>query len=203
MSFPHTARLPLIGFPEGATFPFGWGSWKRRAATLLMVVTILVSRSASALEKVSLQLKWLHQFQFAGYYVALQKGFYSEAGFDVEIRQGGPGIDAMVDVASGKADFGVCTTGVLLPQPGQRKVVVLGVIFQHSAANILVPSRARINAVSELAGRRLMDASGSDDLAAMLKQQGWTMRGCPGSNTREPTRPRSRQSRCNGFICHE
>ena len=137
-----------------------------------MVVTILVSGSASALEKVSLQLKWLHQFQFAGYYVALQKGFYSEAGFDVEIRQGGPGIDAMVDVASGKADFGVCTTGVLLPQPGQRKVVVLGVIFQHSAANILVPSRARINAVSELAGRRLMDASGSDDLAAMLKQQG-------------------------------
>ncbi|MFX6311279.1 ABC transporter substrate-binding protein, partial [Acinetobacter baumannii] len=54
----------------------------------------------------------------------------------------------------------------------QAKVVVLGVIFQHSAANILVPSRARINGVSELKGRRLMDASGSDDLAAMLKQQG-------------------------------
>jgi class 3 adenylate cyclase/ABC-type nitrate/sulfonate/bicarbonate transport system substrate-binding protein len=128
--------------------------------------------SAPALEKVSLQLKWLHQFQFAGYYVALEKGYYRDAGIDVEIRGGGPGIDAMVDVASGKADFGVCMTGVLLPQPGQAKVVVLGVIFQHSAANILVPSRARINAVSELKGRRLMDASGSDDLAAMLKQQG-------------------------------
>ena len=125
-----------------------------------------------ALEKVSLQLKWLHQFQFAGYYVALEKGFYRDAGLDVEIRQGGPGIDAMEDVASGKADFGVCATGVVLPQPGKAKTIVLGVIFQHSAANILVPSRARINALSELTGHRLMDASGSDDLAAMLKQQG-------------------------------
>lgn len=133
----------------------------------------MVPETVQALEKVSLQLKWLHQFQFAGYYVALEKGFYGDAGFDVEIRQGGPGIDAMVDVGSGKADFGVCATGVLLPQPaGQAKAIVLGVIFQHSAANILVPSRARINAVSELTGHRLMDASGSDDLAAMLKQQG-------------------------------
>lgn len=143
-----------------------------RAIGLFAFATLLWPGSAPALEKVSLQLKWLHQFQFAGYYVALEKGYYRDAGIDVEIRGGGPGIDAMVDVASGKADFGVCMTGVLLPQPGQAKVVVLGVIFQHSAANILVPSRARINAVSELKGRRLMDASGSDDLAAMLKQQG-------------------------------
>lgn len=125
-----------------------------------------------ALERVSLQLKWLHQFQFAGYYVALERGYYRDAGLDVEIRQGGPGIDATIDVGSGKADFGVCMTGVLLPQPGLAKLTVLGVIFQHSAANILVPSRARINAPSELTGRRLMDASGSEDLAAMLKQQG-------------------------------
>jgi len=144
----------------------------KRAALLLVVAALLLPSPAHALEKVSLQLKWLHQFQFAGYYVALEKGFYRDAGLDVDIRGGGPGIDAMVDVASGKADFGVCMTGVLLPRPGQAKIVVLGVIFQHSAANILVPSRARINAVSELKGRRLMDASGSDDLAAMLKQQG-------------------------------
>lgn len=148
-------------------------TWTETTATISVVLaTLLLSLPAHALEKVSLQLKWLHQFQFAGYYVALEKGFYRDAGIDVEIRPGGPGIDAMVDVASGKADFGVCMTGVLLPRPEQPKVVVLGVIFQHSAANILVPSRARINAVPELRGRRLMDASGSDDLAAMLKQQG-------------------------------
>jgi class 3 adenylate cyclase/ABC-type nitrate/sulfonate/bicarbonate transport system substrate-binding protein len=154
-------------------------TWKRKTVRLLILATLLLPQSAQALEKVSLQLKWLHQFQFAGYYVALEKGFYRDAGLDVEIRGGGPGIDATVDVASGKADFGVCMTGVLLPRPGQAKIVVLGVIFQHSAANILVPSRARINAVSELKGRRLMDASGSDDLAAMLNQQGVDYAGLP------------------------
>lgn len=146
--------------------------WTKRATRLAILATLFLPGPALALEKVSLQLKWLHQFQFAGYYVALEKGFYRDTGLEVEIRSGGPGIDAMVDVASGKADFGVCMTGVLLPRPSQPKVVVLGVIFQHSAANILVPSRARINALPELKGRRLMDASGSDDLAAMLKQQG-------------------------------
>lgn len=145
----------------------------RMSAALLVFALISAPGSVHALEKVSLQLKWLHQFQFAGYYVALEKGFYKTAGLDVEIRQGGPGIDAMVDVGSGKAEFGVCATGVVLPTPsGQAKTIVLGVIFQHSAANILVPSRARINSLSELTGHRLMDASGSDDLAAMLKQQG-------------------------------
>ena len=144
----------------------------RSAATLLICGITIIPGTVHALEKVSLQLKWLHQFQFAGYYVALEKGFYRDVGLDVEIRQGGPFIDAMVDVGSGKADFGVCASGVVLPQPGQQKAIVLGVIFQHSAANILVPSRTRINALSELTGHRLMDASGSDDLAAMLKQQG-------------------------------
>lgn len=49
---------------------------------------------AAALEQVSLQLKWKHQFQFAGYYEALKQGYYRDAGLDVTIREGGPDIDA-------------------------------------------------------------------------------------------------------------
>jgi class 3 adenylate cyclase/ABC-type nitrate/sulfonate/bicarbonate transport system substrate-binding protein len=168
----NRTRLSVMSSKQQVAFLPAPGAWTKSATALVFLMALLVPGPVRALESVSLQLKWLHQFQFAGYYVALEKGFYRDAGLDVDIREGGPGIDAMVDVATGKADFGVCMTGVLLPHPGQAKVVVLGVIFQHSAANILVPSRSRINAVSELAGRRLMDASGSDDLAAMLKQQG-------------------------------
>jgi len=60
-----------------------------------------------------MQLKWKHQFQFAGYYQALEQGFYCDAGLDVTIREGGPGIDAAEAVAGGKADCGVCTSSVL------------------------------------------------------------------------------------------
>ncbi|MBV9530404.1 MAG: ABC transporter substrate-binding protein, partial [Bradyrhizobium sp.] len=125
-----------------------------------------------ALEQVSLQLKWKHQFQFAGYYAAVEKGFYRDNGLDVSVREGGPDIDAGLEVAKGAADFGVCTSSVLVNSAERANNVVLGVIFQHSAAIILVPHRAGIHAVSELKGHGLMDAPGSDDIAAMLKHEG-------------------------------
>src|ERR1700676_3353846 len=71
------------------------------------------SYPAAAFDQVSMQLKWKHQFQFAGYYQAIEQGFYREAGLDVRIREGGPGIDVAEAVAGGKADFGVCNASVL------------------------------------------------------------------------------------------
>jgi NitT/TauT family transport system substrate-binding protein len=62
---------------------------------------------ADTLRKVSLRPQWVPQAQFAGYFVALAKGFYREAGMDLEIRPGGPGISALSNVAAGKDTF--CT----------------------------------------------------------------------------------------------
>src|SRR5271165_4654646 len=98
---------------------------------------LLVTTPSFALDNVSLQLKWKHQFQFAGYYAALAQGFYREAGLDVEIREGGPDINVAKVVSEGKADFGVCTSSVLINRAEGRKLVVLGVIFQHSAAILI------------------------------------------------------------------
>ena len=146
-------------------------SLKRHAIAITWLI-FLAAPPACALDAVSLQLKWLHQFQFAGYYEALEQGFYREAGFDVEIREGGPNVDVAEALGRGDADFGVCTTNVLVPRANKLALVVLGVIFQHSPAVILVTSRARIATLSELPGRLLMDAPGSDDIAAMLKHEG-------------------------------
>src|SRR6266702_5524895 len=143
----------------------------RRLATAACLV-LLASHPAAALESVSLQLKWKHQFQFAGHYAALEQGFYRDAGLDVTIREGGPDIDVAKAVASGKADFGVCNAGVLREWTMGRRLVVLAVIFQRSPAVILVPRRADISSVSDLRGRKLMDTPGSDEIAAMLKREG-------------------------------
>src|SRR6202171_3228495 len=142
--------------------------WLISAACLLL----LSSHPAAALDQVSLQLKWKHQFQFAGYYQALEQGFYRDAGLDVAIREGGPGIDVAEAVASGKADFGVCNASVLREWSMGRRLVVLAAIFQRSPAVILVARRADISNVSELRGRRLMDTPGSDEIAAMLTREG-------------------------------
>jgi class 3 adenylate cyclase/ABC-type nitrate/sulfonate/bicarbonate transport system substrate-binding protein len=150
-------------------------AWQKAVVVVCLSIACAASLAVSparALDQVSLQLKWKHQFQFAGYYAAVEKGFYRDNGLEVDLREGGPGLDAGAEVAKGAADFGVCTTSVLVNSTERANNVVLGVIFQQSAAIILVPHRAGIHAVSELKGRRLMDAPDSDDIAAMLKHEG-------------------------------
>ena len=80
----------------------------------------------------TLQLKWSHGFQFAGYYAAQEKGFYREAGFDVRLVEVRPGLNVVVEVISGRADFGVGTSGLLIARHAGEPVVVLAAIFQHS-----------------------------------------------------------------------
>src|ERR1700704_5688594 len=146
-----------------------------KLALLLILASSLIlaaSHPAAALDAVSMQLKWKHQFQFAGYYQALEQGFYRDAGLDVTIREGGPGIDVAETVAGGKADFGVCNASVLREWATGRRLVVLAAIFQRSPAVILVARRADISSVSDLRGRTFMDTPGSDEIAAMLKREG-------------------------------
>src|SRR6516164_995849 len=138
----------------------------------LVLIALLTVTPSWAQDKVTLQLKWLHEFQFAGYYAALQQGYYRAAGFDVDIRPGGPDIDATKAVRDGKAEFGVCTTSVLLAKPQDPQITVLGVIYQHSPAILLVPSRAGISTLSDLKGHRIMDSPDDPDVAAMLKHEG-------------------------------
>ena len=64
----------------------------------------LSSSLAIAQEKVTLQLKWVTQAQFAGYYVAKDKGFYKDAGLDVTIKPGGPDVAPPQVIAGGGAD---------------------------------------------------------------------------------------------------
>ncbi len=77
-----------------------------RKLTLLAAAAAMVlgSHSARALDDFTIQLKWVTQAQFAGYFVALEKGFYEEAGLDVTIKPGGPDIAPPQVIAAGGAD---------------------------------------------------------------------------------------------------
>ncbi|WP_417412701.1 ABC transporter substrate-binding protein [Hoeflea sp.] len=76
---------------------------KTLGLTLALTMTLMAG-AASAADKVTLQLKWVAQAQFAGYFVAKDKGFYEEAGLDVEIKPGGPDIAPEQVIAGGGAD---------------------------------------------------------------------------------------------------
>ncbi|QRM56497.1 ABC transporter substrate-binding protein [Sinorhizobium sp. BG8] len=78
---------------------------KTKIASLLMASAFsLAAFQAEAADKLTLQLKWVTQAQFAGYYVAKDKGFYEEENLDVEIKPGGPDIAPAQVIAGGGAD---------------------------------------------------------------------------------------------------
>lgn len=77
---------------------------KKMIALSMGLATLLMAGSALAADKLTLQLKWVTQGQFAGYYVAKDKGFYKEAGLDVEIKPGGPDVAPPQVIAGGGAD---------------------------------------------------------------------------------------------------
>src|SRR5690606_419436 len=79
-------------------------SMKKLMVSMLAGAMSLAAFQALAADKVTLQLKWVTQSQFGGYYVAKDKGFYEEEGLDVEIKPGGPDIAPEQVIAGGGAD---------------------------------------------------------------------------------------------------
>lgn len=130
------------------------------------------TRSADNLDHVVLQLKWLHQFQFAGYYAAVEKGYYREAGLEVELRQAETGMDPMAEVVAGRADFGVGTTDILLMRDRGDPVVVLAAIMQHSPLALMTRRDGNRRNIHQLAAGRLMIEPHSAELFAYFTREG-------------------------------
>jgi diguanylate cyclase (GGDEF)-like protein/PAS domain S-box-containing protein len=135
----------------------------------LPLLACLVASPAFALEKVTLQLKWTHAFQFAGYYAAQQQGYYRDAGLEVNIVEAAPDTDPVREVLEGKAQFGVGTSSLLLERAAGKPVVALAVIFQQSP--YVIYARTDIRSLNDLKSRRMMLEPQSDELLAYLKKE--------------------------------
>lgn len=144
--------------------------WK--TITLAAAAIFVIPLTTSA-ETVSLQLKWSHQFQFAGYYAAIEKGFYREEGLDVILREGLPATNLIDEVMSGNADFGVDNTSLLIERDRGKNVVVLAAIFQHSPQVLIARKDSGIVSPHDLISRKVMlDKEQSTDILAMLNNEG-------------------------------
>ncbi|WP_049975650.1 ABC transporter substrate-binding protein [Chthoniobacter flavus] len=145
------------------------------AVLWLVVLAVWLSTTvARAEERIVLQLKWYHQFQFAGFYAADVKGFYAAEGLHVIIREGSPKRPAIQEVLEGRADFGVSNESVLLARLHGEPLVACAAIFQHSPYVVLTRADSGIRKPSDLPGRTLMMASpeASVQFLAMLKHEG-------------------------------
>jgi NitT/TauT family transport system substrate-binding protein len=107
-------------------------------------------------DKVQLQLKWVTQAQFAGYYAAKAKGLYAAESLDVTIRPGGPDIVPEQVVAGGGAHFGINWLPSLLSARDQGAPLVnIGQVFAHSGMREIGFKSSGIKGVADLRGRRV------------------------------------------------
>lgn len=125
-----------------------------------------------------MQLKWRHQFQFAGYYAAIEKGYYKEAGINVNLIEAVEGRNPSDAVYEGKAEFGVCTSDILLMRSRQKNGVVLATVFQHSPQVLLASKQSGIEHVQDLIGKRIAMEPNAADIIAFMNDEGVSLNRC-------------------------
>lgn len=162
---------------------------RRTIASLLVVLigtlAVGVYRAEGGVEAVTVQLKWNHQTQFAGNYVAQAKGFYREEGLQVESRPWKPGAPSPVEqVLSGAASFGITShTEFLVARGKGAPVVAIAAIYQKSPVGFFALKTTGIRHPRDFVGKTVAYAPTHEiHLKAMLKQLGIPL----GSFTRAP-----------------
>jgi len=146
-------------------------SFKIATGVIILILSSAPGRGEE-MRKVVLQLKWLHQFQFAGYYAAEKLGYYKNENLEVVIKPGGPWVNVVEEVISGRSNFGVGTSDVLLDYAKGKPVVVLGVIYQHSPIILLMKSKNPTATMEELIGQKVMIEPSSADISVMFRRSG-------------------------------
>jgi polar amino acid transport system substrate-binding protein len=107
-------------------------------------------------EKVAIQLKWFHQFQFAGYYAAKEKGFYDAVGLDVEIKARNIKYDNIEQVVRGESQYGVADTSLLIYRSKEEPVVIIAPILQHSPSVLLTLKKSNIDTPYNLNNKNVL-----------------------------------------------
>lgn len=142
-----------------------------RILSLSFLILFTIVPLAFATDTITVQLKWLHQFQFAGYYAAIEKGYYKVAGMDVRLVEAQKGQGPIETVLQGKADYGVGTSDLILHRSRGEPVVALAVIFQHSPLILLARKDSSIRSVRDLENKPVMIEPDSAELFAYLKKE--------------------------------
>ncbi|MEN4052320.1 MULTISPECIES: ABC transporter substrate-binding protein [Sulfurimonas] len=127
----------------------------------LFVTTLFANHhNREELQKVSLQLHWKYQFEFAGFIAAKEKGFYKDVGLDVELREYEDGIDIEDDVLCGKATYGIYNSLALLEYLRGKSLVLLSSYFKRAA--LVLVAKPEIKSPKDLVTKRIM-ATTKDD----------------------------------------
>ena len=128
---------------------------------------------ADGLDKVRLQLQWKHQFEFAGFYAAKEKGYYANAGLEVELIEFDTGMDPTERVLNRDVQFAVGYSSIISQYLEGKPIVLLANFFKYSP--IAIVAQPHIKTPKDLIGKKVMgisDSVGDITLLMMLDKFG-------------------------------
>ena len=117
---------------------------------LIICLFLCLSLKASEKEKVSLYLDWLNQFQFAGYYIAKEKGFYDELGIDLEVIEYSDNLDVSNKVIESTATYGIGKSSLIIDKFAGKNIILLSSFFQNSPLVLLTLKTSNIKTPKDL-----------------------------------------------------
>ncbi len=146
--------------------------------TLFFPLNAAQNNNNKPVKNVTLQLKWKHQFQFAGYYAAIEKGFYRDLGIQVNLNEAAEAQNPLDAVFNGKAEFGICGSDILPMRAAGKPAVVLATVFQHSPQILLASKQSGIEHIHDLIGKRIAIAPNDAAITAYMNDEGVSLDKC-------------------------
>lgn len=143
---------------------------------VILLFILLYSYSfCQNLDKVQLQLDWLHQFQFAGYYIAKEKGFYKQNGLDVNIKEFTYQTDLIDETLNNEGTYAIGKSSLIIERLKGKKITLLSAIYQNSPMVLITRKDTGINEIEDLINKKVMltsDAKDTANIISMIKSQG-------------------------------
>ena len=138
---------------------------------LLLFYFTILNLSATQLDKIKLQLQWQHQFEFAGFYAAKEKGFYKDVGLDVEFIEFNPKTNIVDEVLNGNAQYGLTFSSLIADYMNGKPLVFVANFFKQSP--LVLVTQKDIFTPADLKNKKIMgllDSSHKQIIMTMLEK---------------------------------
>ena len=125
-----------------------------------LLISSIFADDREELDKVSIQLHWKYQFEFAGFIAAKEKGFYKDVGLDVELKEYEYGIDIEKDVLDGVSDYGIYNSYTLIDYLKGKEIVLISSFFKRAA--LVLVTQPDIKSPKDLVGKKILASTKED-----------------------------------------
>jgi len=143
------------------------------ASLVSVTPTLATHKDVAHIEQVKLQLNSTHQFRFAGYYMAIEKGFYKDKGIEVQVLESSHTQDSIEELVGGRSNYAISGADVLIAKTKSLPIIALAAINHESPLALMVRKDSGIKTPGDLRGKKIMlGETNKFAIVTMLKKAG-------------------------------